>query len=68
MVTVAAGSCLDANAASTAAIVWGDEGPFRLAQLGLPARFVGADGRTVEVGGWPTPGADDSLAPMERTR
>jgi thiamine biosynthesis lipoprotein len=68
MVTVAAGSCLDANAASTAAIVWGNEAPFRIAQLGLPARFVGADWGTIEVGGWPTSAADDLLAPMDGIR
>jgi len=54
-VTVAAGSCVDANAASTAAVVWGEEAPFRLAQMGLPARLVGLDGAVLEIGGWPTP-------------
>lgn len=63
MVTVAARSCLEANAASTAAIVWGDEAPFQVAQFGLPARFVGTDGRAIEVGGWPTPGAANRGAP-----
>jgi thiamine biosynthesis lipoprotein len=57
-VTVAAGSCVDANSASTAAIVWGDEAPFRLAQLRLPSRFVGASGQVIEVGGWPSPIAE----------
>jgi FAD:protein FMN transferase len=68
MVTVAAVSCLDANAASTAAIVWGNEAPFRIAQLGLPARFVDADGGTIEVGGWPSSAANGPLAPMEGIR
>jgi thiamine biosynthesis lipoprotein len=58
LVTVSAASCVDANSASTAAIVWGDEAPFRLAQFGLPARFVGADGQVIEVGGWPAPSVD----------
>ena len=62
MVTVAAASCVDANAASTAAIVWGADAPFRLAQLGLPARFVGSSGRVIEVGGWPSPGMESALA------
>lgn len=54
MVTVAAPSCVEANTASTAAVVWGEDGPFRLAQLGLAARFVrNADGEVVAVGGWP---------------
>lgn len=54
VVTVAAGSCVDANAASTAAVVWGEQAPFRLAQLGLPSRLVGSGGAVLEVGGWPT--------------
>jgi FAD:protein FMN transferase len=53
LVTVAACTCVDANAAATAAVVWGDDAPFRLAQLGLPARLVGADGSVLTVGGWP---------------
>jgi thiamine biosynthesis lipoprotein len=68
MVTVAAGSCLDANAASTAAIVWGEEAPFRLAQFGLPARFVGSCGRVIEVGGWPSPTAGGVLAFTDKVR
>jgi FAD:protein FMN transferase len=69
LVTVSAASCLDANTASTAAIVWGHEAPFRLAQFGLPARFVGADGQVIEVGGWPAvgvgaaPGVADGARP-----
>lgn len=53
LVTVAAGSCLDANCAATAAVVWGEAAPFRIAQLGLPARFVRPEGGILEVGGWP---------------
>jgi FAD:protein FMN transferase len=63
LVTVSAASCLDANTASTAAIVWGHEAPFRLAQFGLPARFVSVAGQVIEVGGWPEAavgGAPDS--------
>jgi thiamine biosynthesis lipoprotein len=56
LVTVAAGSCVEANALSTAAVVWGPDAPFRVAQLGLPARFVAVDGAVIEVGGWPRPG------------
>jgi thiamine biosynthesis lipoprotein len=55
MVTVAAGTCVDANSVSTAAVVWGADAPFRVAQLGLPARLVAADGSVLEVGGWPRP-------------
>lgn len=53
LVTVAASSCLDANAASTAAMVWGDSAPSRLALLGLPARLVRHDATVVTVAGWP---------------
>ena len=42
--TVAAASCLDANAASTAAIIRGERAPGWLATLGLPARLVRHDG------------------------
>jgi len=52
-VSVCAGSCADANAASTAAIVLGTEAPEWLARQGLPARLVGRDDLVVRVGGWP---------------
>ncbi len=52
-VTVAAGSCLDANIASTAAIVRGARAPMWLARLRLPARMIGRDGRIATVAGWP---------------
>ena len=53
LVTVAGPSCLEANVAATAAVVWGADAPFELAQRGLPARFVAADGSVTTVGGWP---------------
>ena len=52
-VTVAAASCVDANAASTAAVVLGDEAPGWLEERKLPARLVGVTGEVVAVGGWP---------------
>jgi thiamine biosynthesis lipoprotein len=52
-VTVAAGSCVDANVASTAAIVLGGTAPAWLAARGLPARLVAVDGSVIVVGGWP---------------
>ena len=52
-VTVAAPSCTSANTASTAAVVWGEDAPFELAQRGLAARLVAAEGEVVEVGAWP---------------
>jgi len=53
LVSVAARSCLDANAASTAVVVWGEEALDRLQALGLPARLVRHDGAVATVGGWP---------------
>ncbi len=52
-VTVAAASCVDANAASTAALVLGEEAPAWLEACGLPARLVSRSGRTACVGAWP---------------
>ncbi|MDQ1540892.1 MAG: FAD:protein transferase [Actinomycetota bacterium] len=52
-VTVAAGNCVDANAASTAAIVRGVRATRWLADRHVAARFVGADGAVRTVGGWP---------------
>jgi thiamine biosynthesis lipoprotein len=52
-VTVAAASCVDANTASTAAIVLGEHGPEWLTRLRLPARLVRYDRRTFCVAGWP---------------
>jgi thiamine biosynthesis lipoprotein len=53
-VSVAASTCVDANIASTAAIIRGERSPAWLAQLGLPARLVRPDGSVTVVGGWPT--------------
>jgi thiamine biosynthesis lipoprotein len=52
-VSVAAGNCVDANIASTAAIVMGDAAPGWLRRRGLPARLVAADGAVRTVAGWP---------------
>jgi thiamine biosynthesis lipoprotein len=57
-VSVAAASCLDANIASTAAIVRGGRAVGWLRELGLAARLVGEDGRAVHVAGWPEQGDD----------
>jgi thiamine biosynthesis lipoprotein len=51
--SVAAPSCVQANTASTAAIVRGPTASAWLDQLGLPARLVRADGSVVLVGDWP---------------
>jgi thiamine biosynthesis lipoprotein len=52
-VTVAASTCADANAASTASIVLGRGAGAWLGTLGLPARLVAADGTVATLGGWP---------------
>lgn len=52
--TVAAGNCVDANTASTAAIVLGRDAPEWLAQRELPARLVGVSGEVLPVAAWPT--------------
>jgi thiamine biosynthesis lipoprotein len=52
-VTVAAGSCVDANVASTAAIVLGEEAPGWLAARGLAARLVRQSGDAELAGAWP---------------
>ena len=49
-VSVAARSCVEANTASTAAVVLGDDAPGWLADV--PARLVGRDGLVVRTGGW----------------
>jgi FAD:protein FMN transferase len=52
-VSVAAGSCTDANAASTAAIVRGAAAIGWLQDLSLPARLVREDGSVAVIAGWP---------------
>jgi FAD:protein FMN transferase len=51
--TVAAAACLDANTASTAAVVLGADAPAWLVRHGLPARLVSDGGAVTRVGGWP---------------
>jgi thiamine biosynthesis lipoprotein ApbE len=52
-VSVAARTCVDANIASTAAIVRGAAAPVWLESAGLPARLVADDGRVLRIGAWP---------------
>jgi thiamine biosynthesis lipoprotein len=54
-VSVAAGSCVDANIATTAAIVRGEAAVSWLDGLGLPGRFVRPSGSIVRIGAWPDP-------------
>jgi FAD:protein FMN transferase len=51
--SVAGTTCVDANAAATAAIILGAAAPFWLEQRGNPARLVRADGAVTYVCGWP---------------
>ena len=53
-VSVAAGTCMDANIASTAAIIRGAAALDWLHGLGLPARLVRHDGTVETTAGWPT--------------
>ncbi len=57
-VTVSAATCLDANIASTAAIVRGERAVAWLESRRLPARLVGVDGRSRHLAGWPGEGDD----------
>ncbi|WP_230085600.1 FAD:protein FMN transferase [Arthrobacter sp. AQ5-05] len=53
-VTVAASSCLQANAFSTAGIVGGLDAVERFVHTGIAARFVDRQGGVVATGRWPT--------------
>ncbi|ARP70935.1 FAD:protein FMN transferase [Streptomyces pluripotens] len=52
-VSVAAATCVDANAVGTAAIVLGDRAVDWLRRIALPVRLVGLDGHVQCLGGWP---------------
>ncbi len=53
LVSVAGPSCVDANALSTAAIVWGPKALERLRPFGQAARLLRHDGVILTLGGWP---------------
>lgn len=53
VVTVIAATCVDANIASTAAVILGEGGPAWLRAHGLAARLVRADTTVLRLGGWP---------------
>jgi thiamine biosynthesis lipoprotein len=61
-VSVCAATCLDANIASTAAIIRGERALAWLESQALPSRLVSADGVARHVAGWPAAG--DDLAPV----
>ena len=51
--SVAAASCVDANAAATAAIVLGPDAPDWLVARGLPALLIDVNGAARALAGWP---------------
>jgi thiamine biosynthesis lipoprotein len=53
LVSTTAPSCVQANAFSTAAVVWGTDAVGNLADRGVSARLVDAKGNVVHLGGWP---------------
>lgn len=53
-VSVAANTCLAANALSTASIIRGRRAPSWLSALGIPARFIDREGFGRTVAGWPS--------------
>lgn len=61
--SVVAGSCVDANIASTAAIVMGRQALIWLEANRLAARLVDLKGRVHRVAGWPSRGANSNLVP-----
>jgi thiamine biosynthesis lipoprotein len=52
MVSVAAATCLEGNAAATAALIMGDRAPAWLDRCKLPARLVDVSGDVCFAGGW----------------
>ena len=57
--TVSAADCVTANAFATAALLWGEDAAYHVAQAGWSARLVTRDGAVEYVGGWPA----DEAAP-----
>jgi thiamine biosynthesis lipoprotein len=53
LVSVTSGSCVDANALSTAAVVWGDQALDHLLPFGQAVRLLRHDCRVFTLGGWP---------------
>jgi FAD:protein FMN transferase len=60
LVSAVGASCVDANALSTAAVVWGDKALERLRPFGQAVRLLRHDGEVFVLGGWPGPGTDRS--------
>lgn len=62
LASVAAPTCVEANALSTAAIVWGAQAPDRLGGPGVAARLEHRDGHVDHVGAWPLDERHDGTA------
>ena len=61
-VSVAAATCVDANTASTAAILRRTGAVAWLERLGLPARLCRYDGSVAYTAGWPVPASEVAVA------
>ncbi len=64
LVSVAAPSCVEANAWTTAAVVWGADAVGNLAAAGVPARLVDAGGTVRSLGDWPDAGEGPGPMPV----
>jgi thiamine biosynthesis lipoprotein len=53
LVSAAGASCVDANALTTAAMVWGDQAVDRLRPFEHAVRLLRHDGEVITLGGWP---------------
>ena len=66
LVSAAGSTCVEANVATTAAIVWGADALERLPLLGQAARLVRFDGQVFTVGGWPHDAPDGARQGVQR--
>jgi len=66
LVSVVAPTCVEANAWSTAAVVWGHDAVGHLEARGVPARLVDATGSVTTCGTWPQ--GVDPVDPRPTTR
>ena len=55
LVSAAGASCVDANALTTAALVWSDQAVEMLRPFEQPVRLLRHDGEVLTLGGWPEP-------------
>ena len=55
LVSASGASCVDANALTTAALVWGDQAVEMLRPFRRPVRLLRHDGEVFTLGGWPEP-------------